>query len=71
MQHISFVEGRGNIICEYPGEPGGGIVSFVGCHMDVVPANPDTVSSILGARSSERGTLLAPIPVFAGPTFLL
>ena len=36
IKHISYVEGRGNIIVEYPGEPAGGILSFVGCHLDVV-----------------------------------
>eukprot|EP00959_Pyramimonas_sp_CCMP1952_P337099 7059058-Pyramimonas_sp.AAC.1 len=34
--------GRGNLIITYPGEEGGPIMSFVGCHMDVVPANPET-----------------------------
>jgi hypothetical protein len=33
LQHVSYVEGRGNIIVEYPGEPGGGVISFVGAHM--------------------------------------
>jgi len=34
IQHISFVEGRGNIIVEYPGtDPAAGVVSFVGAHM--------------------------------------
>jgi acetylornithine deacetylase len=33
LQHVSFVEGRGNIIVEYPGEPGGGVISFVGAHL--------------------------------------
>lgn len=33
VRHISFVEGRGNIIVEYPGEPGGGCISFVGAHL--------------------------------------
>ncbi|KAL6763183.1 acetylornithine deacetylase [Haematococcus lacustris] len=42
IQHISFVEGRGNIIVEYPGQPGGGIMSIVGSHLDVVTANPET-----------------------------
>jgi acetylornithine deacetylase len=35
------VQGRGNIIVEYPGQPGGGIMSLVGAHLDVVTANPD------------------------------
>eukprot|EP00882_Tetradesmus_deserticola_P002404 GHRQ01002563.1.p1 GENE.GHRQ01002563.1~~GHRQ01002563.1.p1 ORF type:complete len:440 (+),score=207.27 GHRQ01002563.1:231-1550(+) len=42
LQHVSYVEGRGNIIVEYPGEPGGGVISFVGAHLDVVTANPET-----------------------------
>lgn len=33
LQHVSFVEGRGNIIVQYPGQPGGGVISFVGAHM--------------------------------------
>lgn len=34
IQHVSFVEGRGNIIVEYPGtDPEAGVVSFVGAHM--------------------------------------
>lgn len=33
VRHISFVEGRGNVIVEYPGEQGGGCISFVGAHM--------------------------------------
>ncbi|PNH11605.1 Acetylornithine deacetylase [Tetrabaena socialis] len=41
IRHVSYAEGRGNIIVEYPGEPDGGILSFVGCHMDVVTANPE------------------------------
>lgn len=39
VQHISYVQGRGNIIVEYPGTEKGKAVSFVGMHMDVVPAN--------------------------------
>jgi acetylornithine deacetylase len=42
IQHVSFVEGRGNIIVEYPGEDPEGIISFVGAHLDVVTANPET-----------------------------
>lgn len=42
IRHVSFVEGRGNIIAEYPGEPGGGVVSLVGAHLDVVTANRET-----------------------------
>eukprot|EP00775_Hariotina_reticulata_P001518 gene1518-1855_t len=42
IQHISFVEGRGNIIVKYAGEAPDGVISFVGAHMDVVTANPDS-----------------------------
>lgn len=41
INHVSYVEKRGNLIIEYPGSEPGKIVSFVGCHMDVVPANRD------------------------------
>eukprot|EP00271_Cylindrocystis_brebissonii_P006292 TRINITY_DN189_c0_g1_i1.p1 TRINITY_DN189_c0_g1~~TRINITY_DN189_c0_g1_i1.p1 ORF type:complete len:435 (-),score=75.46 TRINITY_DN189_c0_g1_i1:458-1762(-) len=41
IDHVSYVEGRGNIIVTYPGTVPGKIMSFVGCHMDVVTANPD------------------------------
>eukprot|EP00878_Enallax_costatus_P036747 GHUV01041295.1.p1 GENE.GHUV01041295.1~~GHUV01041295.1.p1 ORF type:complete len:397 (+),score=107.15 GHUV01041295.1:486-1676(+) len=44
VRHVSFVEGRGNIIVEYPGKPGGGCISFVGAHLDVVTANPESWS---------------------------
>jgi hypothetical protein len=30
--------------CSYPGQPDGGVISFVGAHMDVVTANPDSWS---------------------------
>lgn len=40
VRHVSYAEGRGNIIVEYPGREEGKVVSFVGCHLDVVTANP-------------------------------
>ena len=40
VERISFVEGRGNLIIKYPGTSNK-ICSFVGSHMDVVPANPE------------------------------
>jgi acetylornithine deacetylase len=40
VQKINFVEGRGNLIIKYPGT-GDEVCSFVGSHMDVVPANPE------------------------------
>jgi hypothetical protein len=33
IQHITFVEGRGNIIVKYAGEAPEGVISFVGAHM--------------------------------------
>ncbi|KAF7828566.1 acetylornithine deacetylase [Senna tora] len=41
VDHINYAPGRGNLIIQYPGTDAAGIVSFVGCHMDVVTANPD------------------------------
>lgn len=42
VERVSFAEGRGNIIVKYPGTSDTATVGFVGCHMDVVPANPET-----------------------------
>ncbi|KAL5985378.1 hypothetical protein ACLOJK_027362 [Asimina triloba] len=62
VNHVSYVDGRGNIIVEYPGTVPGKILSFVGCHMDVVTANPqdwefDPFSlSIDGDKLRGRGT---------------
>jgi hypothetical protein len=39
VRKISYAEGRSNVIVEYPGTVPGRVVSFVGMHMDVVPAN--------------------------------
>ena len=60
-ERVSFVEGRGNLIIKYPGTTKK-ICSFVGSHMDVVPANPDTWSrdpfklTIEGDTLHGRGT---------------
>lgn len=41
MERITFVEGRGNLIIKYPSVTGGDkVCSFVGSHLDVVPADP-------------------------------
>ena len=41
ISKITFVEGRGNMIIKYPGTGGPSkFCSFVGSHMDVVPADP-------------------------------
>ncbi|KAI6656487.1 Acetylornithine deacetylase-like [Oopsacas minuta] len=39
---VEYKENRGNLIIEYNSECTQGVVSFVGSHLDVVPANPDT-----------------------------
>lgn len=39
IEKVTFVENRGNLIIKYAGT-GDGIVSFVGSHLDVVPADP-------------------------------
>ncbi|CAI6008873.1 unnamed protein product [Closterium sp. NIES-65] len=41
IQHVSYVEGRGNLVITYKGLHPSSVLSFVGCHMDVVTANPD------------------------------
>ena len=59
-EHITFVEGRGNLLLEYCPEGATsecslhmsiecvcvcvcvGTVTFIGSHLDVVPANPET-----------------------------
>jgi len=47
VNHVTFVEGRGNLIIKYPSnnknnenENNNKICSFVGSHLDVVPADP-------------------------------
>jgi acetylornithine deacetylase len=40
VQRVSFVEGRGNVIIKYHGTEKGKICSFIGSHLDVVPADP-------------------------------
>ncbi|CAM8999877.1 unnamed protein product [Rhodiola kirilowii] len=62
VNHVAYKPGRGNLIVEYPGTEPGKILSFVGCHMDVVTANPsdwefDPFSlSIDGDKLRGRGT---------------
>lgn len=41
VERVSFVEGRGNVIIRYPGTTDK-VCSFVGSHLDVVPAEPKT-----------------------------
>ncbi|KAL9248978.1 Acetylornithine deacetylase-like protein [Drosera capensis] len=62
VKHVTYLPRRGNLIVEYPGTEEGKVVSFVGCHMDVVTANPsewdfDPFSlSIDGDKLHGRGT---------------
>lgn len=42
IDHVTFVEGRGNLILEYSSPGAEGTVAFMGSHLDVVPANPET-----------------------------
>lgn len=39
IRHVTYVPGRGNLIVEYPGTTDK-MISFVGSHLDVVPADP-------------------------------
>jgi acetylornithine deacetylase len=61
VEHVTYVEGRGNLIIRLPGT-GDGIMSFIGSHMDVVPANPETWErnpfklSVEGDKLYGRGT---------------
>ncbi|KAL9231200.1 hypothetical protein vseg_006457 [Gypsophila vaccaria] len=62
LKHVTYHPDRGNLIVEYPGTVPGDVVSFVGCHMDVVTADPtdwefDPFSlSIEGDKLRGRGT---------------
>ncbi|KAF7828567.1 acetylornithine deacetylase [Senna tora] len=62
INHVTYFPGRGNLIIEYPGTIPGKILSFVGCHMDVVTANPNDwdfdpfTLSIDGDKLRGRGT---------------
>jgi len=44
VRHVTYAEGRGNVLVELPGVSREVGVSLVGMHLDVVPANPDTWS---------------------------
>ncbi|CAM9371601.1 unnamed protein product [Ectocarpus sp. 4 AP-2014] len=41
VERVHFTPGRGNVIIKYPGT-GDRTVTFLGSHLDVVPANPET-----------------------------
>ncbi|KAF3449455.1 hypothetical protein FNV43_RR10183 [Rhamnella rubrinervis] len=62
VNHVTYFPGRGNVIVEYPGTVPGKVLSFVGCHMDVVTANPNDwefdpfALSIDGDKLRGRGT---------------
>lgn len=42
VQHVVYTEGRGNIMLRLEGSDTSKVLSFVGSHLDVVPANPET-----------------------------
>ena len=42
VEHVWYHEGRGNVIIGYTPDGAEGTVAFVGSHLDVVPANPET-----------------------------
>ncbi|XP_065912239.1 uncharacterized protein [Dysidea avara] len=42
VDHVSYVEGRGNLMIEYENGYEKGTMAFIGSHLDVVPANPET-----------------------------
>lgn len=42
VERITYVEGRGNIMIRYPGSKKDKVCSFVGSHLDVVPATAAT-----------------------------
>mmetsp|Transcript_2757 Transcript_2757/g.9694 ORF Transcript_2757/g.9694 Transcript_2757/m.9694 type:complete len:428 (-) Transcript_2757:165-1448(-) len=60
-ERVSFEEGRGNLILTYPGKTER-TIAFVGSHLDVVPANPETWErnpfelSVEGDKLYGRGT---------------
>lgn len=39
VERVTYVEGRGNLIVRYPGSRPDKVCSFVGAHLDVVPAS--------------------------------
>ncbi|XP_065912244.1 uncharacterized protein [Dysidea avara] len=42
VDHVTYVEGRGNLMIEYDNGHEKGTMAFIGSHLDVVPANPET-----------------------------
>jgi acetylornithine deacetylase len=63
IDHVTYAEGRGNLIIKYPGTgTAEDVLSFVGSHLDVVPANPDAWDvdpfslTVDGDKLSGRGT---------------
>ncbi|GAM19190.1 hypothetical protein SAMD00019534_023650 [Acytostelium subglobosum LB1] len=62
VEHVAYHEGRGNILIQYPGAVADKCISFVGSHLDVVPAIADNWKvdpfklTIDGDRLYGRGT---------------
>lgn len=42
VDHVEYVKGRGNLIIGYAPSGASGTISFIGSHLDVVPADRDT-----------------------------
>ena len=42
VEHISYVEGRGNLLVSYDPKGAKSHIAIMGSHLDVVPANPLT-----------------------------
>ena len=59
VERIEFTEGRGNVVIKYPGASTKSI-AFVGSHMDVVPANPETWERIRRILVDLRALGIAP-----------
>ena len=47
IKQVNYTPGRGHLIIRYPGADSAKVVSFVGSHMDVVPADPSAWVFIL------------------------
>ncbi|KAG7036186.1 Acetylornithine deacetylase [Cucurbita argyrosperma subsp. argyrosperma] len=62
IKQVNYTPGRGHLIIRYPGADSAKVVSFVGSHMDVVPADPSAWTfdpfslSISGDQLRGRGT---------------
>jgi len=63
VRKVTYKAGRSNVIIEYPADPtlAAGkdkVVSFVGCHMDVVPADPSVWKKVAPFKLTVDGDML-------------